>query len=188
VEVSLPVDRLDWIQIPRSNSDRGAAAQVHYAAGHRVAAQVVRLRGDLTTEGRMARVLLEVRDPLGLEAANRGRGPLLIGEYVRVKIDGRQLKEVVTLPRSALHDGNTVWLVTPEGTLTIRTVTPVWWDAELVVVKEGLASGDRLITTMLSAPVEGMPLQTDSGRDRTAENAPRDSAPRKGEARKGSAP
>jgi hypothetical protein len=182
VAVSLPVDRLDWIRIPRTNSDKGAKARVHFAAGHRVAAEVVRLRGDLTSEGRMARVLVEVRDPLGLEAANGNRAPLLIGEFVRVEIEGRQLKDVVTLPRTAVHDGNTVWLATPEGALSIRTVTPVWRDAEQVVVEEGLAPGDRLITTALPAPVEGMPLQTDGGRERSEGSAPRTGKPQKGSA------
>jgi RND family efflux transporter MFP subunit len=184
VEVSLPVDRLDWIQIPRSNSDRGAAARVHYAAGHQVAAEVVRLRGDLTAEGRMARVLLEVSDPLGLQAANRKRAPLLIGEFVRVEIEGRKLKEVVTLPRTALHDDNSVWLATPADTLTIRTVTPVWRDADQVVVQAGLAPGDRLITTALPAPVEGMPLQIDGGKTRPKEGNAKESVSREGVSKK----
>ncbi|MDJ0783059.1 MAG: efflux RND transporter periplasmic adaptor subunit [Desulfosarcinaceae bacterium] len=177
VEVSVPIDRLDWIRIPRASSEKGAAAQVFYAAGHQVTATVVRLRGDLTAEGRMARVLLEVRDPLGLEPAHRNQAPLLIGEFVRVQIQGRQLQDVVTLPRTALHDGNTVWLATPEDTLSIRTVTPVWRDADQVVVQEGLADGDRLITTALPAPVEGMPLQTDTVKPRPPDNAPRNAKP-----------
>mgnify|MGYP000293652305 CR=1 FL=1 len=118
--------------------------------------------GDLTTEGRMARVLVAVEDPLGLKAENRERTHLLIGEYVRVEIEGRNLADVILLPRSALHDGNTVWLVTSENTLSIREVTPVWRDEDSIVVKEGLAAGDRLITSALPAPIDGMPLRMDT--------------------------
>ena len=76
---------------------------------------------------------------------------------------GRRLADVVTLPRSALHDGNTVWLVTSENTLSIREVTPVWRDEDSIVVQEGLTQGDRLITSALPAPIDGMPLRMDAG-------------------------
>jgi RND family efflux transporter MFP subunit len=162
VEVSLPVDRLNWIRIPRRAAEKGATATVHYGADHQIQGEVVRLMGDLTTEGRMARVLVAVEDPLGLKAENRERTHLLIGEYVRVEIEGRNLADVILLPRSALHDGNTVWLVTSENTLSIREVTPVWRDEDSIVVKEGLAAGDRLITSALPAPIDGMPLRMDT--------------------------
>jgi RND family efflux transporter MFP subunit len=174
VEVSLPVDRLNWIRIPRLAKERGAPATVFYGAGHQISGEVVRLKGDLTTEGRMARVLVTIKDPLGLKTDNRERAPLLIGEYVRVQIEGRRLDEVIALPRTALHDGNTVWLVTNEETLAIREVTPVWRDEDTIVVKNGLTPGDRLITSALGAPIEGMPLRTDT-----------DKAPGQGMANKG---
>jgi RND family efflux transporter MFP subunit len=169
VEVSLPVDRLNWIQIPRGVNQKGASATVHFGASHKIQGKVVRLMGDLTTEGRMARVLVAVEDPLGLKAANRERARLLIGEYVHVEIEGRRLADVITLPRDTVHDGNTVWLITSENTLSIREVTPVWRDEDSIVVKEGLSPGDRLITSALPAPVDGMPLRMDA--DKSSEKA-----------------
>jgi RND family efflux transporter MFP subunit len=171
VEVSLPVDRLNWIRIPRQAAEKGATATVRYGTGHKIKGEVVRLLGDLTTEGRMARVLVAVEDPLGLKAENRERAHLLIGEYVRVEIEGRHLADVITLPRSALHDGNLVWLVTSENTLSIREVTPVWRDEESIVVQEGLSKGDRLITSALPAPVDGMPLKVEADKSPDTEPA-----------------
>lgn len=187
VEVSLPVDRLTWIRIPRLAEEKGAPATVFYGADHRLRGDVVRLRGDLTTEGRMARVLVAVEDPLGLDAADRERARLLIGEYVRVSIEGSILEAVITLPRTALHDGDTVWLATAEGTLAIRPVTPVWRDVDTVVVQAGLAPGERLIVSALPAPVEGMPLRTDA--DKTVADKPPGERPAKkaGKAKKGNA-
>jgi RND family efflux transporter MFP subunit len=164
VEVSVPVDRLDWLRIPRLTDKTGATATIHYAQKHRRQGQVVRLRGDLATEGRMARVLVAVEDPLGLKAAEKRRPPLLISEFVRVEIEGRRLEGVYSLPRSAVHDGDTIWLASAENTLSIRGIRPVWRDADTVVVDvvSGLKPGERLVTTALPAPVEGMPLRTDA--------------------------
>lgn len=174
VEVSVPVDRLDWLRIPRLTDKTGAMATIHYAQKHRRQGQLVRLRGDLTTEGRMARVLVAVEDPLGLKSANKEDPPLLIGEFVRVEIEGRRLEGVFSLPRSAVHDGDTIWLATTEDTLNIRGIRPVWRDADTVVVDadSGLKAGERLVTSALPAPVEGMPL-------RTAADAPPDRRPAK---------
>ncbi len=48
--------------------------------------KVIRLLPDLSKEGRMARLLIEVNDPLDLKAKNEKQPMLLIGEYVRVNL------------------------------------------------------------------------------------------------------
>jgi hypothetical protein len=99
---------------------------------------VVRLLGDLTDMGRMARVLIEVRDPLGLTSADRSKPPLLIGEYVRVEIQGRHLDEVFAVPRSVLRDEDTLWLLGDNQKLEIRSVDPVWRDNDTVLIQDQL--------------------------------------------------
>jgi hypothetical protein len=44
--------------------------------------------------------------------------------------------------------------------LQIRTVTIAFRGPHSVLVSEGLAAGERLVVTDLSAPVEGMALRT----------------------------
>ncbi|MBT8338387.1 MAG: efflux RND transporter periplasmic adaptor subunit, partial [Desulfatitalea sp.] len=65
VQATLPVERLDWMTIPAHGGQRGSSAVVQYGAGHEVQGRVVRLLGDLTSGGRMAKVLVAVADPLG---------------------------------------------------------------------------------------------------------------------------
>jgi hypothetical protein len=117
--------------------------------------------GDLATEGRMARILVEVADPLGLKASNQDRSPLLIGEYVRVKIIGRKLDNVFQIPRTALKDNSNIWIVKENKTLEIRKVRPVWRDADIVLLKNGLKPGEQLIVSDLPAPVEGMTVRVE---------------------------
>jgi RND family efflux transporter MFP subunit len=161
VQVSLPVDRLEWIDVPVQAGDSGSKARIIYGQGNKCSGTVIRLMGDLAAEGRMARILVEVVDPLGLNASNQDRTPLLIGEYVRVKILGRKLDNVFQIPRIALKDNSSIWIVNENQTLEIRKVPTVWRDADVVLLKDGLKPGERLIVSDLPAPVEGMTVRAE---------------------------
>ena len=164
IQVSLPVERLAWIQIPRTNTEKGASVTVSYRGNQRQGT-VARLLSDLETDGRMARILVSVKDPLGLKSENRDNAPpLLIGEYVRVKIQGQRLTDVYRIPRSALRDNSTIWILSDNDTLKILPVETVWRDADYVLMKNGIVPGQSLIVSDLSAPVDGLPLRdSDAG-------------------------
>ncbi|MGB2689373.1 MAG: efflux RND transporter periplasmic adaptor subunit [Desulfobacterales bacterium] len=161
VQASLTVDRLEWIDVPVQTGDHGSKAQIIYGRGNECSGKVIRLLGDLAAEGRMARILVEVADPLGLNSSNQNRTPLLIGEYVRVKILGRKLDNVFQIPRTALKDNSSIWIVGENQTLEIRKVRTVWRDADVVLLKDGLKPGERLIVSDLPAPVEGMTVRVE---------------------------
>lgn len=157
IRVSLPVDRLGWFAIPTDGSRPGAAVMVNYR-GQQRSGRVVRLLSDLETQGRMARIVVAVKDPLGLDSRPSDRPPLLIGEYVRVEIQGRLLTGVYRIPRSSLRDGETIWLADKDDTLTIEPVDILWRDDRIVLIKNNLEPGDRLVVSDLVTPVRGMPL------------------------------
>ena len=161
VQASLPVDRLEWIDVPVQTGDHGSKARIIYGRGNECSGKVIRLLGDLAAEGRMARILVEVADPLGLNASNQNRTPLLIGEYVRVKIIGRKLDNVFQIPRTALKDNSSIWIVGENQTLEIRKVRAVWRDADVVLLQDGLKPGERLIVSDLPAPVEGLTVRVE---------------------------
>ena len=180
IQASLPVDRLEWIDVPVQTGDPGSKARIIYGQGHECSGTVIRLMGDLATEGRMARILVEVADPLGLKASNKDHAPLLIGEYVRVKILGRKLDNVFQIPRTTLKDNSSIWIVSENQTLEIRKVRPVWRDADVVLLQDGLKPGEQLIVSDLPAPVQGMsvrvePLKPEVESDQpVSENAAKD--------------
>jgi len=164
VQVSLPVDRLEWIDVPVKAGAPGSKARINYGQEHECSGKVIRLMGDLATEGRMARILVEVADPLGLKTSNKNHAPLLIGEYVRVKILGRKLNGVFQIPRTALRDNSSVWIIKEKKILEIRKVQPVWRDADVVLLKDDLKTGEQLIVSDLAAPVEGMTVRVDTSK------------------------
>jgi len=159
VRISVPVDYLKWISFPKQDSLRGSPVRIVYRSGDERTGEVIKLLGDLESEGRMARVLAAVKDPLGLKNPEQKMGPLLIGEYLRVEIEGSPLKQVFRIPRVALRDNDTIWVVDDDSTLDIRSVKTLWRDTQTVFFKEGATSGDQLVVSDLAAPVVGMKLQ-----------------------------
>jgi RND family efflux transporter MFP subunit len=159
IQASMQVDRLHWIMIPRKSGEAGSRVKIFYRSGTGISGRVIKLMGELESEGRMARVLVEVKNPLGLDQAGKKHPPLLIGEYVRLEIEGRQLQDIYRIPRTALRDNTSIWLVGEEDKLEIRSVKTLWRDAQSVLLTGGLQPGERLIVSDLSKPVNGMPLQ-----------------------------
>jgi RND family efflux transporter MFP subunit len=162
VRAAVPVDRLGRIAFPRGDGAPGSPVRIHYAREHQISGRVIRLLGDLDAESRMARLLIEVKDPLRRQTAAPAGPPLLLGEFVRVEISGQTLTDVVVIPRAALRDGETVWLLTADMTLAVAAVKPVWRDRETVVVRNGLHKGDRIILSEVAAPVAGMQLRLEA--------------------------
>ena len=158
VQVSLPVDRLSWIKIPQQAGERGSTVQLS-AGGKQKIGRVTKLLGDLEEHGRMARLLVEVDDPLDLKKPVDERQPLLLGEYVRVEIVGKPLSDVISIPRSALHDGNRLWLVNTQHQLQMVTAEVLWRDNDRVLLRNALPGNTQLVTSNLSTAVSGMQLR-----------------------------
>jgi RND family efflux transporter MFP subunit len=159
IQASIPVDRLDWIMIPRHPAEPSSSVRILHRNGYEMAGTVIKLLGDLGSEGRMARILVEVKDPLNLKIAEKNQPSLLIGEYVRIEIEGRELQQVYRIPRSALRDDSDIWVVNKDSKLEIRGVETLWRDAKTVLLREGLEPGDQLIVSDLPAPINGIPVQ-----------------------------
>ena len=159
IQVSMPVDYLKWISVPNQKGKRGSQVRVVHQSGYERTGEVIKLLGDLETEGRMARILAATKDPLGLKNSGQTTRPLLIGEYVRVEIEGSPLSRVFRIPRVALRDNDTIWVVGDDSTLDIRPVTTIWRDTQTVFLDQGLNPGDKVIVSDLAAPVEGMKIQ-----------------------------
>ena len=161
IQISVPVDYLKWIIFPNRKGQRGSQLRVVHRNGYERTGEVIKLLGDLETEGRMARILAAVKDPLGLKDSGQTTRPLLIGEYVRVEIEGSLLTQVFSIPRGALRDNDTIWIVGDDSTLDIRPVRTIWRDAQTVFLDQGLNPGDKLIVSDLAAPVVGMKVQVE---------------------------
>ncbi|MGH0033874.1 MAG: efflux RND transporter periplasmic adaptor subunit [Myxococcota bacterium] len=166
VEVLVPVTQLRWIEIPRTSGEPGSLARVHGPGGGPVTireGRVERLLGDLESEGRMARLLVRIDDPLALAPEHAGMPPLLLDSFVHLEIEGRPMENVVALDRALLRDHDRVWVMGRDGALEIRDVVVAFRGDDEVFVSEGLAGGEQVVVSELSSPVPGMPLRSATG-------------------------
>lgn len=158
IELAVPLDRIQYLDFSHPELNR---VEVHSAASAAMwQGRLVRMTGTLTQNTRMAKVLVAVDDPLNLKQT-AGKLPLVLGDYVSVSITGKPIENVVVLPRTALRDGNVVWLA-EKGRLKFQKVTPVWKETEKVFVSHGLKAGQTVVLSDLAAPVEGMLLTLES--------------------------
>ena len=171
VQVAVPIDQLRWIQISKLDQQAGADAEVLYHGGSKRSGSVIKMLSDLEKQGRMARLVISVTDPLGLQNPAAGHPAMLIGEYVKVLIQGRQIDEAYRIPRSALRDDSSVWVVGQDGKLQIRSVTVVWRDTLTVLLQQGLQPGERIIVSDMATPVDGMMVEVENGPQRNIKPA-----------------
>lgn len=85
---------------------------------------------------------------------------LAIGLFVEAHFAGRPIADAVRLPRSALHHGNTVFVV-EKGLLRERAVELLRREGDSVIIGDGLVGGDSVVLNRLSLMVDGMPVQVE---------------------------
>jgi RND family efflux transporter MFP subunit len=117
-------------------------------------AQTYRLLPDLSETGRMARILLSVGNPL----ENGGR-PLLLNEYVRVRIAGETVENATLIPRKYLRDGQVVWMLDSENKLRVLQAELLQGYSNDVLIRVDVTPDMELITTDLSVSVDGAALR-----------------------------
>lgn len=196
VRVSIPVDQLGFVTLPRGEQ-AGSSVTVWTDTGKgRIVrrGRVIRLLGDLEPSGRMARIIVELDDPFGRthsagdsspQPTSGGetdgmRGPaesdlpLLLGSFVHAEVDGDTLSGVAELPRRAMQSEGLVYVLGEDERLVVRKVEVIYGGEEKVLVRGELKEGDRAIVTPLAVPVVGMQLRL---ADRPPTPAPSAGAP-----------
>jgi len=177
VRASVPVDDLRVIEIPAAGDGQGSRCTVITGNTQGISrpGRVIQLLGDVDPVGRMARILVAVDDPLGLKGDSSA--PLLVGAYVRVEIQGKSMEDVCPVPRKALREGNSIWVMNEQDELEVRSVEIVWREQDVVLVRSGIEAGERIVTSQLATPVPGMKLRL-PGTLPEASSAPDESAKR----------
>jgi len=171
IEASIPVSQIKWINPGNSGKPTSLAHVYDTAAwGKQVfrMGKTAGLTGSLEEEGRMARLLIEVPDPLSRSGEAKNLPRLLLGSYVRVEVAGQTLPHATAIERNLVHDGDYVWVMDSDNLLDIRPVEIAFRSVDHVLVTGGLEEGERLVTSNLPSPVQGMELRLANETDTTA--------------------
>jgi len=158
IVVALEDENLRWFHVPGFTGSQGpgSTAKVRaQIAGRELSwnGEVVRAQGKLDERTRMINVVVRVDEPYATTP------PLAMGLFVTVYIKGRQLPEAAVIPRPALQEDDTVWVVEGQNRLRFRQVDVARVQGDQVVVQEGLRDGELVVITPLKAVTDGMAVR-----------------------------
>lgn len=165
VELSVPQVDLRWVDLPTESTPGSPVFLRHPNVWEPYAfreGRIIRLLPDLSDQGRMARLLVEVDDPLGLKAGQQELPRLLISQYLEAEILGAQIDGAIRVDRNYLREGDNVWIMNDEDKLEVRPLTIAYRGPDAVLATSGIVAGERIVTTDLAAAASGMPLRTDA--------------------------
>jgi len=156
VAVLLDDEDLAFFAAPDAQGRDGAAAEIEAEfAGRRHVwtGKVVRIAGALDPRTRLVETVVAID---GGYQASDGRPALLDGMFVEVRILGEDLEGMLTVPRSALRDGNRIWMLGDGQRIRFRDVEVSRIDRESVLVSTGLLPGEEIVTSQLEVVTDGM--------------------------------
>jgi len=169
LEVALPLNSRQQALVnlpdPFSASRPGAKVILQLEQGnrhYRWPAQLVRSEAAVDAN-RQLLTIARIDAPYG--PSHQDKPPLTLGQFLTAEIQGKRFEQVFVVPRASLYPPNDV-LLFEEGRLRRQAVHTLWQDDEVVLVDQGLKSGQQLITTPVSNPVSGTRVRlVDDGRD-----------------------
>ena len=121
-------------------------------------ATLARSEGVVDELNRSQYIVARVADPYGLDDNDR-QVPLRVGTFVKASIQGKVLKDVFKVPRSALLEGSRIGLVDDQALLKIISVEVASTDDNHYYISEGLQDGHQIVTSALGTPIEGLKLR-----------------------------
>jgi RND family efflux transporter MFP subunit len=167
-EIRLPLTDLDlaFIDLPNAADIQlsgiatgpqvtlGAVQKGKYAEW---SAQIVRTEGVVDEKSRVTYAVARIADPYQL----LGDGiPLPVGTFVTATIQGSEARNVIRVPRGIVRGSDEVMVVDADNKLQFKTVSILRSDANYIYVNGGVSPGDKVITTVLESPVNGIAVRT----------------------------
>jgi len=169
IRLPLPTDQLAYLDLPL-----GAASRQCGAASR--SCPKVTLTADFagvlqTWEGRIVRsegqlddttgVLYAVAEVINPYALKDNHPPLLAGLFVQAQLQGKELHKLFALPQNAINPSQQALVIDDELRLHIRHLEVLRNEPDRILVKGGLNTGDRIVTSGIQVPVEGMKVRVE---------------------------
>ena len=83
-----------------------------------------------------------------------------MGTFVAAEIEGSTDLDVIRVPRGALRGADQVLVVDDENKIEIRSVDVIRTDQRFAYLSGGVKPGERITTTAIEAPTNGMSVRT----------------------------
>ena len=161
VTVSIPAEQLQWMQ---RDANQLANVKLPGRSAELWQGRLDRVHKQLDEQTRVARLVIRVDDPYGLES-NPKDSTLRFGQFVETEIEGLVVDDAVRIPRQALFGQSTVYVLDEQNTLRRKQVSVARSEGDAVVVDGGLTTGDRVVLTRLSLMADGSPVRVQDTSD-----------------------
>jgi len=167
VEAPIAASQVKWIKVGQQGSAVRIYDSASWGSGLYRQGRAAGMAATVETQGRMVELLVEVADPLALTKHSEGQPKLLLGSYVQVKIEGAALPRAAMIERDLIRDGDRVWIMDDQGNLDIRPVEIAFRARDHVLITGGINAEEKLVTSNLPSPVQGMTLRIMGEEDKT---------------------
>ncbi len=119
-------------------------------------ARFIRFADEFDSQTRTMGVVVAVDDPLK-KIIPGIRPPLSKGMFVEVAIAGQVQKNMLVIPRAAIHK-NSVYLMSADNRLQRRAIKVLYHQDGKSIIQDGLNEGERLVLSDLVPAIDGMLL------------------------------
>ncbi len=166
VEVRLPlaIRQLGYLDVPldfRGELDRRVAPVVRlegFYGGQRHTwfGRMVRTEATIDPDSNTVQSIVRVAQP---REGEKNAIPLPIGLFVEASISGREIDDIIALPRAVIRNNDQVLVVDAENKMYYREVEIFRFEEERVLISGGLAPGEIVCISPIQAVVNGMSVQ-----------------------------
>lgn len=124
---------------------------------------LVRTEATIDANSNTVQTIIKVTQPISSTATNEWSAPaqipLPIGLYVRARIAGKRVDDLIALPRTVIRNNNQVLVVDSENKMYYREVEIYRLEENRVLISGGLLPGEFICTSPIQAVVNGMSVQ-----------------------------
>jgi len=154
-ELHVPIPNFDLNYLPQQR--QGIDVNLHIDQRSRKAV-VVRDTGIVDGKTRMSHLVVQLDDPYALHTKSAA---IRFGEYLQISLAGRSEQQLFKVPADLLQKDQ-LWLLQPDFTLKLQTVSVVRRDGQMAYIRDGLTAGDMLLTTVPNFARSGMKVRLDT--------------------------
>jgi hypothetical protein len=176
VRLPIPQSKLEYLELPGIEGyGEGTSIDLYTDVAGEVKhwpATLHRTEGVFDERSRVLYAVARIEDPYALQ--DTGRQPIRLGTFVNANIAGREIDNIVSLPRHLLRAGNSVWVVDQHNILRNREVTVLRTGGDRALVSGGLTPGDRVSLTTLDSSLTGatVEIRSETSTDRLFSESP----------------
>lgn len=162
VRVPLAIRQLGYLNIPLASRGEIPPEQapdamltgLYGGQQHQWQGKLVRTEATIDPNSNTVQSIIRVRQPDG-----DNQIPLPVGLYVEAAISGREVDNIVALPRSVVRNNNQVLVVDAENKMYYRDVDIYRLEEDRVLISGGLLPGEFICISPIQAVVNGMAVR-----------------------------